>query len=238
MKVIELVTKHMKRPTSSKLIWTLEAVTTECSKYKSKGEWKTNSPSSYNSARKNKWISDLCKNMQRPPQHNKIWIKNRVIDKAKQYSNKSDWQKNCGGSFLAAHRNGWIQEASVHMMSFRGCNKPEMEILGLIRQYCPNAKTKRFKNLDPNFSFKCLELDIFIPELNKGVEFDGSYWHRPEVLRRYRSHWKESEISNYSETKDLFFKTLNIEVLHISEDNWKKAKKDCLKAILIFIGVT
>lgn len=168
--------------------WTLEAVRKEASKYPNKKTWEKRSPSSYNAALRNKWINEVSQHMKRPRCHNKKWDKEAVLNRAKCYNSKTEWQKSCGGSFLAAHRNGWIKEATEHMASFRGTNKAENEILDIVRKYYPSAKTARFDNNYTEYSFKRLEIDVYIPELNKGIEFDGEYWHRIDVLRSGRKN--------------------------------------------------
>jgi len=80
--------------------------------------------------------------------------------------------------------------------------------------------------------------DIYIAELSKGIEFDGEYWHRPEVLRIHRKNWTDHEINNYHKIKDEFMATKGIEILHIAENTWNSSKNECLQAILTFIEVS
>lgn len=218
--------------------WTKEAVIEEAKKYASKKEWENNSTSSYNAARKGNYIEEASFHMKRPTVHNKKWTKETVIEEAKKFDSKVEWQALSSGSFMAAYRNKWMEESSKHMKSHRSCCRAEKEILDLIRQYYPKSKSTRFENTDLNFSFKRMEIDIYIPELNKGIEFDGTYWHKPETLRIGRPNWKEEEIQKYSETKDLFFKNKGIELMHVDENTWNLCKDDCIRAILMFIGVS
>ena len=54
-----------------------------------------------------------------------------------------------------------------------------------------------------------LEIDIYLPELKLGFEFNGLYWHSEE--------WKEK---NYHLDKTLYFKERGIRIIHIWEDDW------------------
>jgi hypothetical protein len=222
----------------SRAKWTKEDILIEARRFASKKEWEKTSGSSYNAARNGGYMQEASSHMKRPTIHNKKWTKDKVAEEALKYLSKVQWQKESSGSFLAAYRNSWIQEVSSHMKSFRGCCDSEKQILDLVRSHYPKAKTTRFKNNDKNFSFKRMEIDVFIPEINKGIEFDGEYWHRPEVLRVNRPSWTESEIQNYSKIKDLFFKSKGIEIMHVSETIWNSSKEYCIKAILMFIGVS
>lgn len=61
------------------------------------------------------------------------------------------------------------------------------------------------------------EIDIYLPELNIGFEFNGIYWHSEK--------YKEK---NYHLNKTNYFKDKNIRIIHIWEDDWKY-KRDILK---------
>lgn len=234
---IEEASTHMKRPKSHKAKWFKENVLLEAKKYQHKQQWRIKSSGSYNVALKNKWIGEASAHMTTPDIHNKKWFKENVLLEAKKYISKVEWTVKSSGSFQSAYRNGWIEEASAHMKSHKGACEAETEILKLVRKYYPNAKTKRFPNKDSSFSFKRLEIDIYIPELNKGIEFDGTYWHSVKSLRKHRKHWKEEEIQHYHEIKDAFFKKQGIELMHVLENTWNSSKNECLDAILMFIGV-
>jgi len=63
-----------------------------------------------------------------------------------------------------------------------------------------------------------LEIDIYIPDLRIGFEFNGLYWHSEE--------WKDR---NYHLNKTIFFKELGIRIVHIWEDDWT-FKSDIIKS--------
>jgi len=234
---LEEACSHMVAGKKGKLKWTKEAIFEEAKKFKTRSEWQEKSPSSYNRAIKIDCLKEASFHMLRPTVHNKKWTKETVIEEAKKFENKKEWQEKSGGSWLAAYRNEWIAESSFHMSKFRAARSGENELLNIVRKHYPNAKNKMFINHFNEFSFKRLEIDIFIPELNKGIEFDGTYWHSLKMLKRNRKNWKSEEIENYHEIKDLFFKKNGIEIMHVLENAWNLSKDDWIKAILIFIEV-
>lgn len=66
-----------------------------------------------------------------------------------------------------------------------------------------------------------IELDIFIPDLNIAIEYNGLYWHS-ELYKDKYYHLNKTEICNKN----------GIRLIHIWEDNWLY-KKDIIKSILI-----
>jgi len=65
------------------------------------------------------------------------------------------------------------------------------------------------------------EVDIYLPELNLAIEFNGLYWHS-EFEKHYKYH-----INKTQECKDK-----NIQLIHIFEDDWLY-KKDIIKSRLL-----
>ena len=61
----------------------------------------------------------------------------------------------------------------------------------------------------PNFKLKNKEIDIFIPKLKLGFEFNGLYWHS-ELHRSNDYHYDKTE----------FFESNGIKLIHIYEDDW------------------
>jgi hypothetical protein len=64
------------------------------------------------------------------------------------------------------------------------------------------------------------ELDIFIPEFNLGIEFNGLYWHS-ELYKDSKYHLNKTDVC----------KSFGIELIHIWEDDWL-FKGDIIKSII------
>jgi len=90
------------------------------------------------------------------------------------------------------------------------CNPIEKHISGLENQLSIFIKNnyvgeiiENEKIIDP------YEIDIYLPELKLGFEFNGLYWHS-EAQKENNYHWNKTEISE----------KLGIKLIHIYEDDW------------------
>ncbi len=72
-----------------------------------------------------------------------------------------------------------------------------------------------------------LEIDIYLPELKLGFEFNGLYWHSEKFKDR-----------NYHLNKTNYFKERGIRIIHIWEDDWVY-KNDIIRSqIANWIGIS
>ena len=71
-----------------------------------------------------------------------------------------------------------------------------------------------------NFRSKNMEIDIYIPDLKLGIEFNGLYWHS----EKYKA-------KDYHYKKKLYCSENEINLLTIWEDDWKN-KKNIIKSII------
>lgn len=95
-----------------------------------------------------------------------------------------------------------------------GTSKSEKEVLSFIEE---NYNGK----IESNIKIDSMELDIYLPKLGIGIEFNGLYWHS--------DLYKDK---NYHINKTNHFKERNISVLHIWEDDWM-FRKDIVKSIIL-----
>jgi len=102
------------------------------------------------------------------------------------------------------------------------------EICPICNPYNPSHKEIEFGNFIESMKFKIIknyrdtyEIDVFIPELNLGFEFNGLYWHS-ELFKS----------SDYHLNKTNYFKDKGIQLIHIWEDDWK-FKKNIVKSIIL-----
>jgi len=94
----------------------------------------------------------------------------------------------------------------------------EQEIQNWISEFIEIERNKRFSS-----NGKILELDIYIPSKNIGIEFNGLYWHSEGagVSRKYH-------IDKTNWFKDNF----DIQIIHIFENEWIQ-KQDITKSIIL-----
>ena len=118
-----------------------------------------------------------------------------------------------------------------------GTSRLENEVFEEVFKLYPSAKKTKHRNINIENKpyIKGFDIDIYIPELRAGVEFDGTYYHSLDGLRRSYPDWPIQEIKNYHKIKDLYFKSKNIDILHIKEQNWIKDREKCLFLIFSFL---
>ena len=69
------------------------------------------------------------------------------------------------------------------------------------------------------------ELDLWFPALSFAIEFDGNYWHsKPKHMRS--DIWKNTRCKN-----------LNIILLRVPEEEWKRSRKDIISVIKTIFNV-
>jgi hypothetical protein len=233
--LLDKLTKHM---TSKKIPWTKEMVLKIALKYSSPREWELGPDrQSYPVSVRNKWHKEATAHMKR--NWMRKWSKEAVLKNAIKYKTISEWIENSVGAYGAARRMGILDKACSHMITPAVTSRSERGILDIVKLKYKNARTLRVRKISiPNKPhIKGFDIDIFIPELNKGIEFDGDYHHSVDGLKRARPNWPDEDIRNYHKIKDNFFKQqYNIKILHIKEKDWLKDKDKCLKRLWKFLS--
>lgn len=103
--------------------------------------------------------------------------------------------------------------------SYNHQSKGELEVYNFIKQFYKGEILTSVKNIIRN-----RELDIFIPEKNIAIEYNGLYWHSSKI----------NPDKNYHLNKTLECKSKNIRLIQIFEDEWNN-KRDIVKSKLLSI---
>ena len=249
-KIFDEVCKHMKNgnagENSCNYKWTPEKIQEEALKYNGSKDFINNSNNVYQVAQKRGILDKVCSHM---PEYmyptgekhpNFKWTLEKLQTEALKYKSRREFELNCHGAYQAVQTRGLLDDICRHMTRPVGTSVPEKELLGFLRCVFPSARTLRdrkvkIKNKPFIYGF---HIDIFISELNLGVEFDGRYHHSFEYMRndKQKKLWSDEDIHNYHEIKDAWFATKGIKILHIKEEDWKKDKQACINRCLEFLG--
>ena len=149
-------------------------------------------------------------------------LKNKVtplftLDDYKGIKNKYLFKCNiCNNEFFDNLDNGKIPRCLICYPILNGFSLSEKEISEFCKQYYPGL-IENFREIISPY-----ELDIYIPELNLAIEFNGLYWHS-ELNGKDR---------NYHLNKYLLCKEKNITLIQIFEDEWEN-KQEIVKSILL-----
>jgi hypothetical protein len=104
-------------------------------------------------------------------------------------------------------------------------SKVEKKVLNYVKSIYDGIIIENTRKIIKNYwTNQGLELDIYLPELNKAIEFNGVYWHNNDY-RRWLDEMKKKQCIQKS-----------IDLLVIREDNWYKDNNSCLKEIEFFIN--
>lgn len=117
---------------------------------------------------------------------------------------------NCGNVIVSRSSN----EQHIRCACRHTKSDGEMEIYTWLKSVYNGTiiQSKRFSNK---------ELDIYLPELNLGIEFNGLYWHRVD-----------NKGKGYHRDKYLYFKSLDITLVQVFENEWRM-KTEIVKSVLL-----
>lgn len=243
MKVIDIVCSHMpKRVDMSgenhpRYRWTLKKIQDEAIKYKTRGEFQEKSDNAFQAAFKRGLLDQICGHMEESA--TKPWLDEELHRIALKHSSRSELIENNFDVYKSAWRRGSLDKICSHMKESQNTSNPERQLLNIIKTIFP--KTKRIRDSKVMIKSKPhihgFDIDIFVSELNLGIEFDGKYYHSFEGLKRARKHWPDEDIHNYHEIKDAWFASKGIKILHINEKDWKNDSKKSIDKCLEFLGI-
>ena len=103
-------------------------------------------------------------------------------------------------------------------------SKTEKEIFKIVKRLLPseNIVENNRTQIVSSLTNRNLELDIWIPELNKAIEFNGEYWHSLE----------EVKIRDIEKVKQC--KKKGIDLLVIQERNWLNNKSKFIERLKLW----
>jgi len=122
----------------------------------------------------------------------------------------------CTTNFKDHLMNGHIPRCPTCYPKLNGTSVGEQEVLTFVKQYYSNVESGNREILDGK------EIDIYIPEIKLGIEYNGLYWHSERM----------GVNKNYHQDKHLLAKSKGVHLIQIFEDEWLN-KRDIVKSILL-----
>lgn len=221
---LDICCAHMPQINKPPNYWTIkENCIIDAHKFNDRTIWQITSHSAYKSACDNGWLSECTMHMIDKIKPKGTWTLQTCKIDAKIYKTISAWQEGSPSGYQTAFKRGWLAECSEHMT--KSClSRPEQSLREEIKALYPNADSKFFTQ-----NGKRMQLDIYIPELNKGIEFNGDYWHGEGMIRQgINPH-------QYHANKKQFFQSINISYIEIWESEWNTNKDLCLSKAKEFL---
>jgi DNA-binding Xre family transcriptional regulator len=228
----EEVCAHM--PDYKVHIWSEEQVTLEASQYSTRNEFRENSPKQYKAAIKLKILDKICSHMTLvylPLSHD------RAVEEALKYSKRGVFKSTAPHIYAYCRELKILDKVCSHMDKHSSISQQELDLFHSIKILFP--KTIRLVERKITIPDKPLifgfEIDIYVPELRKGIEFDGTFHHSFAGLKRGRKNWPDEDIENYHQIKDDYFKSKGIGILHITEKEYNSNKQHTIEKCLNFL---
>jgi len=95
--------------------WTYERVKEEAKKYKTRNEFQNNCGSAHFVARKNNWLDDVTKHMERKRKPKGYWTYDSIKQEAKKYDTRNKFQIGSNGAYKFAYKNNFLDDITKHM---------------------------------------------------------------------------------------------------------------------------
>ena len=238
MKILDQVCVHMDIPLNKPC--SNEELSIKAHKYDSVEDFRINGTSAYTLASSRGVLKELCSHMTRERTYR---TDEELRLAALPYLYRVDFQKGDRRAYEAAWERGeeFLNKICSHMKPSNGSSGPERELLSAIKNYNPAAKKYRDGKvkIEGKPYIYAFEIDIFIPELLMGIEFDGTRYHSFEYMRKdeRKRFWSDEDLCNYHEIKDAWFATKGIRILHIKQKDWTDNKEICIRKCLDFLGI-
>jgi hypothetical protein len=182
--------------------WTDEKLQEEALKYTTRSEFYEKSGGAYKAICDKGILDQICSHM--PKRTEQVgennphfrWTFEKLQEEALKYKTRGEFREKNGSAYGTANDRNLLDDICSHMKPVINISSQEKSLFDSIKEKYP--KTQRLKDtkvkIKDKSHIKGFDIDIYIPELRKGIEFDGRYWHSLDGLKRSRSHWPEEDI--------------------------------------------
>ncbi len=214
--------------------WSFENIKKEALRYEKLSDFYKNSRYAYRAAIRNSLFVEVTFHMERTREK---WNDENLAKEASKYKTRKDFAKNNPSACSVARKRKIFNQICTHMGQPGISSKPEKELFDILKINKKEIKKLRLRKIciENKPHIKGFDLDIYDPSLNKGIEFDGRYWHTAKGLKTGREHWPEQDLNDYHQIKDGYFASQGITILHIREEDWLKNKEKCIEKCINFL---
>jgi len=153
-------------------------------------------------------------------------LKAKNIHKDKYSYEKTVYLNNHKKVIITCPIHGDFEQKPSHHLQGMGCknctnsvSNKEREVYDFVKSVYSGEIIQNSKKILSN-NEKKYELDIFIPEFNLGIEYNGNFWHS-----------EQQKGKDYHYKKYLFSKKLGINILNIYSHEWIN-QKEIIKSII------
>ena len=167
------------------------------------------------------------KNLKNLDKLNKEFIENNFLDENKKFRLYEFINfYNCDQS--SAH--GYLKKFNIKYSKQQKYSLIEKEIIKFIKEYYQGELIENSKSIINPY-----ELDIYIPEKNLAIEFNGLLWHSygKKIYNNSEENHLFQKFRHLKKTKACEKKKINL--LHVFENEWKDSiKKDIWKSVILY----
>ena len=231
--ILDQVCQHMDKIL---ICWTVETIQEEALKYKTRYAFHVNNAKAYAAALRRGILDQICSHM---TDGNIYWTFEMLQEEALKYNTRSEFENGNESACQTARTRNIMDQICGHMKEAGSSSIAEKDLFHIIKDMYPTAKklVDRKANILNKPYIYGFDIDVFIPELNKGIEYDGIFWHSFKAMRgsKVKRNWPDEDLHNYHQIKDDYFRSKGIELLHIKEEEWNKNKEECIQRCLEFL---
>jgi predicted GIY-YIG superfamily endonuclease len=176
----------------------------DAKKYQSRREWYEKSPSSYDAARRNKWIDECCTHMVSLKKPNGYWTRERCIKNAKKYKTRGEWQLNSKTIYGIACKNSWLNDCCSHMILIHKINGywTKMRCIKDAKKY----KTTKEWSANSVSAYSIAKKNKWLNECRKHMiilRLPNGYWTKNRCMieaKKYKTRieWQKFDSRSYS----------------------------------------
>jgi hypothetical protein len=227
---------HFRHMIKVRKTWGRKEILKEAKKYKTRAEFEKNNPSAYRASVRLKMKSDLIKILDYKCFD---YTDEQIAEEAKKYKTRGEFYRKSPSFHLLASRRKILHKVCKHMKKCNNTSWGEIEVRKFVESLGFSTEKIRRRNIkiEGKPYIKGFDIDIFIKEIGKGIEYDGEYYHSFDYMKKNKPNWELEDIKNYHLIKDDFFmKNEGICILHISDRYWINNRKQAEEEIYNFLS--